>query len=65
MEPFNSMTDASDFFRLAWLRAGGGDGGPKSCLVRFRGGIRRVSFLGGAVYYGEFVSGLIPEEVTA
>lgn len=55
MEPFKSMTEARDFFWLAFIQSGGKFTGPKSCLVQFQGGVRQVTLGNGVTMYGTFV----------
>jgi len=56
MQPFNNMIEARDFFWLAFIQSGGRNQGEKSCLVRLKNGVRRVTLGLGYTFYGEWVN---------
>ena len=54
MKPFKDMMEARTFFHEVNVKQN--FAGERSCLVRFLGGVRRVTMMGGMCFYGDFTN---------
>jgi hypothetical protein len=55
MKPFKDMMEARTFFHELNIKQNT-ISGDRSCLVRFMGGVRRVTLCAGMCFYGDFTN---------